>query len=218
MPYFKNNKINLLFIHIPKTGGSSLEIYFSKKYNITLDSNSLHGEFSLNLKNKIDVIATPQHILFKTMMKYKNEFNIDTNNLKIITIVRNPYYRLVSDLFHFKLININSNKKYVYDVILQYLGRYVYDNHSIPQYLFLFDENNEIRKDITIFHTETLKNDMIDYGFKDFNLNENKNKNKNKNKNIDYMNYLNDNSIALINKHYYNDFKYFNYEMLPCNN
>ena len=32
MPYFHNNYVNLLFIHIPKTGGSSLEIYFSKKF------------------------------------------------------------------------------------------------------------------------------------------------------------------------------------------
>ena len=29
MPYFKNNDVNVLFIHIPKTGGSSMELYFS---------------------------------------------------------------------------------------------------------------------------------------------------------------------------------------------
>jgi len=32
MPYFNNvNGYNILLIHIPKTGGSSLEHYFSKK-------------------------------------------------------------------------------------------------------------------------------------------------------------------------------------------
>ena len=37
MPYFHNKDVNLLFIHIPKTGGSSLETYFSKKFNMHLN-------------------------------------------------------------------------------------------------------------------------------------------------------------------------------------
>ena len=37
MPYFTKNNTNILFIHIPKTGGSSLEKYFSNKYDIPLD-------------------------------------------------------------------------------------------------------------------------------------------------------------------------------------
>ena len=43
MPYFKNNNLNLLFIHIPKTGGTSLEKYLSQKHNIPLDSKSLYS-------------------------------------------------------------------------------------------------------------------------------------------------------------------------------
>lgn len=44
MPYFhntvKNEKVNLLLIHIPKTGGTSSEQYFSKKYNVPLNKPS----------------------------------------------------------------------------------------------------------------------------------------------------------------------------------
>lgn len=39
MPYFKNDNVNVLFIHIPKTGGTSIENYFSSKFNIKLDKS-----------------------------------------------------------------------------------------------------------------------------------------------------------------------------------
>ena len=42
MPYYSNDIINLLFIHIPKTGGSSVEQYFSTKYNIQLNMLYYH--------------------------------------------------------------------------------------------------------------------------------------------------------------------------------
>jgi hypothetical protein len=50
MPYFQNKNVNILFIHIPKTGGSSLELYFSNKYKIPLDIKSLHGFLNIEIK------------------------------------------------------------------------------------------------------------------------------------------------------------------------
>ena len=50
MPYFKDNNINILFIHIPKTGGSSLEVYFSKKFNIPLNNKSLFFIFKTRIE------------------------------------------------------------------------------------------------------------------------------------------------------------------------
>ena len=58
MPYFYNKDINILLIHIPKTGGTSLEFYFQEKYLITLNEKSLYGFNSIhcipdNFFNKI---------------------------------------------------------------------------------------------------------------------------------------------------------------------
>lgn len=101
MPYFKNDCINVLFIHIPKTGGSSLEDYFSSKFNIPLNNNSLYWFIKDKqlLNENIEIKSSLQHITYNQIVTYSKIFNIDFDNIKIITIVRNPYERVVSDLF-----------------------------------------------------------------------------------------------------------------------
>jgi len=208
MPYFKNKNINLLLIHIHKTGGTSVEQYLSNKYNIELNYKSLWSDLEKD-KKKIGVNSSLQHLTFNEIYKNKDIFNIDFNYLKIITIVRNPYERIVSDLFWYKLININSNREEVFEVIKDYIKSSNYDNHNIPQYLFVTDNNKKIFKDIKIFCTNTLNYDMVNAGYKDFNLKKNSN-----NLEINYFNYLNNDSIELINSFYYNDFSIFKFNKI----
>lgn len=205
MPYFKNNNLNLLFIHIPKTGGTSLEKYLSQKHNIPLDSKSLYS----NSKNGYNSVSL-QHQTYDTLLNKKRDFVIDFNNIKIISIVRNPYERTISDLFFYKLIDNTTLKKHVYRILKKYINSNEYDNHNIPQYSFLIDDNNKINKDITIFKTETLTDDLIKYGFTDFNIH----KNVNINSDINYFDFLNEKSIKLINKFYKKDFKLFDYKFI----
>jgi hypothetical protein len=209
MPYFKNDNINILFIHIPKTGGSSLENYFSLKFGIELNKKSLHiCEFEqTKLKNDIIINSSLQHLTYKNIFEYQKEFNVDFNNIKIITIVRNPYERIISDLFFFNKINIDSSKEEVFNIITEYLLSDNLDNHNIPQYLFITDYNKVLIPNIHILHTETLTTDMHDLGYQDFNNYDNVNKKK-----IDYYKYLNNDSINLINYFYNYDFKLFNYK------
>jgi|LauGreSuBDMM15SN_2_FD.fasta_scaffold284883_1 hypothetical protein len=212
MPYFKSDEINLLLLHIPKTGGTSLEKYFSAKYNIQLNPRSLYGNIHWKLKQRLHLSAsTFQHLIYKTILKYSNIFRLKNDpTLFIIAVVRNPYHRLVSDLFYHNLISNNSSQTDVYFIILQYFrNSYRYDNHTLQQYKFLLDSNNKLPEGIQILHTETLNDDMINLGFTDFNLVLNKNKST-----LNYMSFLNAKSIAIINRKYRLDFQMFGYKML----
>jgi hypothetical protein len=203
MPYFKNNDVNILFIHIPKTGGSSLETYFSNKYNIPLNEESLYM-----MSTKLSLTSSLQHITYETIMKYKELLNIDMDGIKIITIVRNPYERIINDLCFLNKMNINNTKEEIFDIIKQYLTSNDLDNHNIPQYMFITNEEKEIIPNIHILHTESLTNDMHELGYCDFAEYQNVNT---KLKGNYISNYLNDDSIKLLNDFYEDDFRLFHY-------
>lgn len=211
MPYFKNNAVNILFIHVPKTGGSSVEFYFSSKFNISLNAYSL---FNIPSESTIplayDVFDTSlQHLTYRQLVQHKDVLNINFDNITIMTIVRNPYERIISDLFWSKQIDVTSSKEEVLIAIQQYLMSENSDNHSLPQHYFLTDNDNNLIPNIHVLHTETLTNDMKKMGYKDFNLFSNKNP-----QNVNYYNYLNNDSIQLINQYYYFDFVLFHYDQI----
>jgi hypothetical protein len=206
MPYFKNENVNILFIHIPKTGGTSVCDYFSKKFNIPLNNSSLHDFLILDTEeNKIEINSSLQHMSYNTIMKYKDFFNVESENLVIITTVRSPYYRVISDLFFLKKINTESSNHEVYIAIQEYIAT-LWDNHGLPQYYFLLDENNSLVQNIKIMQTETLRYDMNEIGYVDFDIKINCNENS-----INYNHYLNNDSINLINNYYDKDFELFGY-------
>ena len=88
---------------------------------------------------------------------------------------------------------------------------YSFDNHKTPQYLYLVDENGDLPKNIVIMKTETLTQDMHNYGFRDFNIHHNMNYSKYDNRK--YMALLNRQSIDLINDYYRRDFEMFGYDL-----
>ena len=218
MPYFKNKNINVLFIHIPKTGGTSLEEYFSSKFNIPLNNKSLYWfiEDEQLLNKNIEINSSLQHITYNQIVKYSKIFNINFNNIKIISIVRNPYERFVSDLFFFKLITTDSTKEEVFNILNNYLVSKCYDNHNIPQYKFITNDKGEIIQNIHILKTESLTNDMINLGYTDFNLYKHVNNQRVNNNKLNYYNYLNNKSIKIINNFYHLDFILFNYNKISA--
>ena len=207
MPYFHNKDVNLLFIHIPKTGGSSLETYFSKKFNMPLNDSTL-----FNTVKRFKGVSF-QHQTYQSLITYPQIFKIDNshNNLKILSVVRCPYHRLISDLFFFKYITANSSQAFVFKVLAtKYFNTFgANDNHKKPQYLFLLDKEGKILKNITILRMETLNADMAKIGYTDFNI-----KAQSSNVKRDYMSFLNADSIKIINTVYKQDFELFGYPMV----
>jgi hypothetical protein len=219
MPYFRNNEIDLLFLHIPKTGGKTIETYFSRKYNITLNNDSLfnnHQRRSIEwfATKNVNITTNPQHMTYKNIYKYKKELDIDVDNIKILTAVRNPYERIISDLFWLKKMNINTTKEETYHLIKSHINTKpnLLDNHNLPQYHFLINDNNELIQNVDIVKTETLNADMMNLGYYDFD--KQKRTHVNEHSQLNYYSYLNDDSIHLINEFYDRDFKLFNYEKI----
>jgi hypothetical protein len=210
MPYFKGPDCNILHIHIPKTGGTSVNYYLSEKYNIPLDEKSLYTDDIMTKKGFFNNKSL-QHLTFQTLYDNNDRFKITWNDpsLQMITVVRNPYERVISDMKWWAMINFNSSKEQIYNSLSSYIKLNTIDDHNVPQYKYI-TYNNEKINNINVFHTEELNKNMQDYGFNDFN----KKLQTTKNFEDDIINLLSIDSIDFINRHYEKDFKMFNYQML----
>ena len=110
MPYYES--VNLLFIHIPKTGGMVIENKLKKIYVQTLYSgignNILPQPF-----NKTSL----QHQTYTTLYDNRMKLNINFENIKVFAVVRNPYDRVISDLFWYRLLKKDQSPQQVYKLI-----------------------------------------------------------------------------------------------------
>tara|TARA_Y100000741_G_C18185115_1_gene530989 strand:+ start:321 stop:983 length:663 start_codon:yes stop_codon:yes gene_type:complete len=216
MPYYK--ECDLLFIHIPKTGGTCIDRQICKSRKQTLYTrNSCNDLLHEPYKN-----ISLQHQFYTTIYENRTILDINFDKIKIFTIVRNPYDRIISDLFwiavcwgdrfkEFKVMkNKNINPEQVYNLIKNiYINNNKLDNHNQPQYKFITDKNCNLIPNIKIFKTEQLNKSNHNINqFLGFNIHIRRN-----NVNKDYSRYLNKKSISLINDFYKKDFELFDYKM-----
>lgn len=217
MPYFRKSIVNpiagpnggvtidgaVLLVHIPKTGGTSVEHYFYNKYGIKHDITNFYG-FVPHVSHSL------QHCTYLELKQFHEQIDFNDPILRIISIVRNPYERVVSDLFFYKLISDKSTNDEVEVALRKYFNDvYDYDNHRICQYLYLLDENRVMSDKILVLRTENLTDGMINLGYTDFQNNDNVTyRNR-----LEYMELLNGVSVEMINSYYREDFEYFGYCM-----
>ena len=206
MPFYRN--LNILFLHIPRTGGSSVENFLYPRNGVSPSIDNLHSFPGLGIDlNKHSL----QHSTYLEIKEREKYFNIDFSKTKVIAIVRNPYHRILSDLIYFKMIDFDSSPENVESTLNSFLNDgFLYDNHKTPQYKFIVDSDDNVCKEILILHTENLTEEMKTNGFLDFDSKDNTLNSENKN----YLYLLTNNSIKRINEFYQIDFETLGYCML----
>lgn len=207
MPYYVRKHI--LFIHIPKTGGTSVENALKRRDIQTMYSKRFNRTMPQGPLRRISL----QHQTLHNIIKYRRRLPVRFNKrLRIITVVRNPYKRLVSDLFWYNLINNQTRPETVFEVIKRYVRANIYDNHNTPQHKFLVDGKGRMYRRIIVMKTERLTEQMK----RMFNINLIHNSNVQGGKKVkkDYMSFLNEDSIKFINNFYKRDFELFGYEFI----
>jgi FkbM family methyltransferase len=205
-----------LFVHINKSGGGVITNTFA-----------LNGNTKLN----------DMHRSLKDMLKIaKEKYNIDRNKLFIITIVRNPYERMLSMyLFYHKNhfyspeffsgnsdIDNDFNSWIIYIYSENFNRNRVHGGVNIFKYCFcnqlnwIKDNNEDLIKIDKILRHEKNEYDEL---FGDIMKLSNYDTKKmiHSTKHTHYSDYYNDLSIKLVTQHYKEDIEYFKYKYINMN-
>jgi len=127
MPFFRKNQKTVLFVHIPKTGGTSIELTLRH-----------HCRLFFYSPEKPILNSSPQHFPIKDINDIFGSSFYDYS----FSIIRNPYKRIESEYFYQKSMtkNLPGFNEWLEKSIAIYLENPFYmDNHFRPQSYFLDD-------------------------------------------------------------------------------
>lgn len=140
MPIFLKN--NILFIHIPKNGGTSIENFMLRncdRMDLWMRSN----------KKDFCFFHSEQHCTYKELIKTKKL----KPELKIFSVIRHPVNRVISE---YNWLDKTKKGRYNnFDVFLDnFLNKnnfITFDNHNLSNFDYLSNDDDEICEDIKIF-------------------------------------------------------------------
>lgn len=136
-----SHKQRCIFVHIPKTGGQSIETYFRKLNNL---KGKRPPELVLN-KND-DPNKGPARLAHMRAHEYV-DFNYLTNEQYqqyfSFTFVRNPWSRAVSEYLHKKHDRKFSFKHFIFDGLPEQNDFCDFYRHMIPQSDYILDSQGQ---------------------------------------------------------------------------
>jgi hypothetical protein len=207
MPIFHRYKC--IFIHIPKTGGGTIRDILGGILDIIPLFKRLYYIF---------YCIEYDHMTYTQMLEYDNISN-DIKDYFSFAIVRNPWDRLLSEYMYKKkyydmrLINANklSFRDFVYKVqdILSKNNPHLMISHFIPQYKFIYDENDNLQVDY-VGKFENLKEEITKLSNK-YNIGFYINLQKKETNHKHYSEYYDDDTRAIIADIYSKDIELFGY-------
>lgn len=146
--YLKNNCQPILFLHIPKTGGSTIESW--------LNTECGYSQLLFSTDPLDGMTCTPQHLGIKAVSGLVGDhFSLEASY--VFAVVRNPFDRLISEFFYrvgLKQIRLGPTpEKYFSNWVNDSLSQaskkpHILDNHLRPQCYFVSD-------DVHVFKFET---------------------------------------------------------------
>jgi hypothetical protein len=134
-----------IFVHIPKTGGQSIEHFFLSRLRLTWENRE-----TLLMKFNSDRAKGPERLAHLTATEYVSLGYVSReqyNNYFTFSFVRNPWSRLVSEYFyqnHHHTMTFPEYLRYGLPERDSYSDKY---RHVMPQYDFLHDEAGKLQVD-----------------------------------------------------------------------
>ena len=207
-----SDKHKFIFVHTPKSGGSSIEevllkneigindVYFQKKFWADNLSIKLKKKFFIG---KTDQKFAPQHYTTKML---KTEYSNKFKNYFKFTFVRNPWDKVVSEWLYFKKIDPEYNFGFNESINNKSYGNkpYPFEEHTWMQVEFASECDY-------VGRFESLQKDFNTVCDK-IKIPKQKLPHKNKTKHKHYTEYYDDETRQIVAEKYAKDIEYFGYE------
>ena len=186
-----NHKHKFIFIHIPKTGGTSISNYCIEKI-----------EGSLYNRINEDSVDINKHIYAKELIDI-----FDYSNYNSFAVVRNPFEVTVSHYFFGLRVENLSMDEYSFEDFLELMVK----PNAIrqPMVEYISDGSDILIKDIVRF--ENLESELKSY-FNKISLNLDSLGRHNIGNHLHYSKYYNEKTYNIVNDYFSEDIKKFNYK------